>query len=118
VRINNKHIVDCLLAALFGSDCLRNTFSQSVEEIITALPNADILIVGDYNLPHIIWHNKNNFLQVNVDCSGWLSKQANTVLHFFNEFNFRQHNSIVNVDRNTLDLVFFLSERYFSIVGC
>jgi len=38
--------------------------------------------------------------------SGYPSTQANIVLHFFNEFNFYQHNSTLNVDRNTLDLVF------------
>lgn len=32
--------------------------------------------------------------------------QANTVLHLFNEFNLRQYNNIVNINRNILDLVF------------
>lgn len=68
-------------------------------------PNTDILIVGDYNLLHIYWHNNRGYLLYNIDCCCYVLEQANTIMHFFNEFNLYQHNNI-NMNHNTLDLVF------------
>lgn len=37
-------------------------------------PNADIVIFGDYNLPHLTWHNNYKYLQYDISISHMLDR--------------------------------------------
>lgn len=107
VGLKNKHLIVGSVYLPPNSDLfVYETHCLSVEEVMKLSPNADILIMGDYNLPHVVWHNNNGYLSYDIDQYGHFSSQANTLLHFLNLFNLYQHNSVVNANRNTLDLVF------------
>lgn len=112
IRLEHKHIIIGTIylppasnPSVYESHCL------SVEELITLSPNADFLIVGDSNLPHTHWYNSDGYLSFNMDHCGRVLEQASTIMHFFNEFNMFQHNNILNVNHNTLDLIFSTLRR-------
>jgi len=52
-------------------------------------PNADMLIICDYNLPNIRWFNESNgSLQYTLRGVSNRIQQADTLCTYFNEFNF------------------------------
>ena len=86
--------------SIYESHCL------AIDEALSRMPESSIIIVGDYNLPNIHWSAVGNTLVYYQTGPSRMIAQANVIAQYFNEFNFRQYNNVVNSNGNCLDLVF------------
>lgn len=78
----------------------------AIEELVRVSPTADVVIVGDYNMPLMGWRNVGDRLLFDINRACGMTDQANVLMQFFNEFGFFQHNNITNHKSNMLDMVF------------
>jgi len=108
IHFEHKHLIIGAVYIPPSSDiAVYDAHCKAIENIISILPNADTLIIGDYNLPNTRWFNESNgSLQYTSTGICTKSRQADIIYSYFNEFNFYQHNTILNARGNTLDLLF------------
>src|SRR5436190_370809 len=107
VRIGRLHLIIGSVYFPPGSNVtVYESHCQALEAIIAKSSYSDILIVGDFNLPHTLWYNIHSTLHCDIDECCHMSEQANTILCYFNEFNLYQMNTFKNQYGNMLDLVF------------
>jgi len=108
IHFDHKHLIIGAVYIPPSSDIVvYNAHCKAIENIISILPNADTLIIGDYNLPNTRWFNESNgSLQYTSNGICTMSRQADIIYSYFNEFDFYQHNTISNAYGNTLDLLF------------
>jgi len=92
INIGHKHIIVGAVYIPPLSDVdVYTAHCNSIENILSVSPNADILIIGDYNLPNIHWFNDTNgSLQYTSGSVCSNVRQADTLYAYFNEFNFYQ----------------------------
>lgn len=107
IRLEHKNIIiGTVYLPPLSDPCIYDSHCRSIEEAKNMSPGAEILIVGDYNLPHIVWHNFDDVLQYKINNFSNMTVQADIILGYFNEFDCFQYNGISNVNHDTLDLVF------------
>jgi len=85
----------------------------AIEKVISMLPNTDLLIIGDYNLPNIWWYNKmDDSLEYRTRCHCNKTQYADILSILMNLTYF----SIIisNVYGNVLDLCSLLNASWCS----
>ncbi|RLU23899.1 hypothetical protein DMN91_004107 [Ooceraea biroi] len=108
VQIGHKHIVFGAVYIPPGSDTMTyESHCSVVEDICSKSRNIDLVIAGDYNLPHlVVGSDVRGVLTYEIKGRCNMLRQANTLVTHFNELQLYQHNFVSNVTGNTLDLVF------------
>ncbi|XP_026826500.1 uncharacterized protein LOC113562189 [Ooceraea biroi] len=108
VQIGHKHIVFGAVYIPPGSDTMTyESHCSVVEDICSKSRNIDLVIAGDYNLPHlVVGSDVRGVLTYEIKGRCNMLRQANTLVTHFNELQLYQHNFVSSVTGNTLDLVF------------
>lgn len=93
-----------------------NRHAKSVQQLLEQISGrpAQVLIVGDYNLPHITWNN--NVPAFSSNPSKTIKKKGEIILRMKEELNLFQKNYIRNRKRRMLDLVFVNNSDNFKVV--
>lgn len=105
-----------------GSDsCIYENHCACVSDIVSWYTDSVCVLLGDYNIPHVSWHNTYNYsnvcmLQCITEGRFTMTAQANIVLEYFNILHLFQHNYIGNNLGQILNLIFSNIENI--VVSC
>ena len=88
------------------------SYTEQLEHLFELNPTSELFIVGDFNLPHVIWKNVN--CEIKCEFENATNEEieiASLMSNSMNYLNLFQTNNIPNTKNRTLDLIFVHDEN-------
>lgn len=105
---NSQLLISAIYIQPNSSEQVYEKCSRSLIELKRNFGEADFIVAGDFNLPHVRWFNS-LICSKHLFCSNTSSltkKCCQTLLYCINFLNLFQLNNVFNIYQSTLDLVF------------